>query len=137
MNYCEKCMRPISQGTLCDHCGKQPPAPARHLKPGTVLQQKYIIGRAIGQGGFGITYIGRDLVLDTMVAIKEYYPGGEVSRDHNRSNLVVRSDNVEQEEYDKALERFLMEARILAKFSNEPGVVGVRDFFRENDIPGG
>lgn len=132
MNYCEKCMSPLERGQSCGSCGKQGPAPVRHLKPGTILNQKYLIGRAIGQGGFGITYIGRDLVLDTRVAIKEYFPNTEVSRDHNVSNAVVPNAELVAEEYAKALERFLMEARILAKFSNEPGVVGVRDFFRDN-----
>ena len=133
MNYCEKCMRPLELGAVCEYCGQLPAAPVHHLRPGSILQQKYFIGRAIGQGGFGITYIGRDLVLDTVVAIKEYYPSGEVNRDHNRSNMVLQNGNIPPEEYGKALERFLMEARILAKFSTEPGVVGVRDFFQEND----
>jgi len=133
MNFCEKCMRPLGAEKVCPDCGTQPPAPAHHLKPGTIFNGKYLIGRAIGQGGFGITYLGRDLVLDTMVAIKEYYPNTEVTRDHNISNTVVPTAGLVPEEYSKALDRFLVEARILAKFSNEPGVVGVRDFFRDND----
>ena len=108
--------------------------PLHHLLPGTVLNGKFLVGMALGEGGFGITYIGRDLMLDMKVAIKEYFPTGYV----NRSNTVSPSVTcaTEGERYDffeMGRERFLSEARTLAKFSGERGIVWVRDFFESND----
>ena len=58
----------------CRHCGYDPaldlPLPY-FLRPGAILNGKYVIGKALGQGGFGITYIAWNLALDTKVAIKE------------------------------------------------------------------
>ena len=70
-------MEPISDDySFCTHCGKNKNhvAPIHQLLPGTVLQNRYLIGAALGEGGFGITYIGRDLNLDMIVAVKEYFP---------------------------------------------------------------
>ncbi len=50
------------------------------LKPGTILANRYVVGYALGEGGFGITYIGMDERLGMKVAIKEYYPTGMVTR---------------------------------------------------------
>ena len=86
MNYCSKCMEPVGEGELrCPYCGYAAGAevPPHHLMPGTVLNRKFLVGTALGEGGFGITYIGRDLLLDMKVAIKEYYPSGYVNRSDN------------------------------------------------------
>ena len=75
---CPNCMQSVSEGeSICHYCGfdiggyEEKP---NCLKPFTVLQGKYMIGRVIGVGGFGITYIGWDVNLQTYIAIKEYYP---------------------------------------------------------------
>ena len=91
-----------------------------------------MVGMALGEGGFGITYIGRDLTLDMRIAIKEYYPNGCANRSHNFSNEVTMTQGGHGIDYEKDMRRFLSEARILARFSNEPGVVCVRDYFQEN-----
>ena len=62
---------------LCPHCGYDPNEivdTAVYLKPGTVLNDKYLVGRALGYGGFGITYVGWDRNLSRKVCIKEYFP---------------------------------------------------------------
>ncbi len=106
--------------------------PAHHLLPGTVLNKKFYIGHALGEGGFGITYIGRDMMLDMVVAIKEYYPNGCVYRSNTVSPQVNSSSTEDRKiQFQKGRERFLREARVLAKFSGEPGIVDVRDFFEE------
>ena len=81
--YCIHCMEPLPESaTICAHChfdyADRQENPS-HL-PHTVLAGKYLVGQAIGQGGFGITYIGLDLNLQIKVAIKEYFPMGFASR---------------------------------------------------------
>lgn len=134
--YCFYCMSELENEmcSLCNHINKDIDVPAHHLLPGTLLNNRYLVGMALGEGGFGITYIGRDLNLDMKIAIKEYYPNGYV----NRSNTISASVNDSVTEgrkdfFEKGRQRFLSEARTLAKFSGEPGIVDVRDFFEENN----
>lgn len=133
--YCMHCLHPISDGaSICPACNRpvREEVPAHHLLPGTVLNKKFYIGHALGEGGFGITYIGRDLMLDMIVAIKEYYPNGCVYRSNTVSPQVNSSSTEDRKvQFQKGRERFLREARVLAKFSGEPGIVDVRDFFEE------
>lgn len=131
--YCYYCMSHRTEDGSCPVCGKitECNVPDYHLKPGTVLREKYLIGKAIGEGGFGITYIGRDLTLDMRVAVKEYYPHGASNRNNERSNYVTMSER-SREASEKEMQRFLNEARTLARFSDNPGVVSVRDFFKDN-----
>lgn len=104
------------------------------LRPFTVLQNKYMIGRVIGVGGFGITYIGWDMNLQTYIAIKEYYPESFVTRDTQGENgtVFVVPKEANKNDYEKGLKRYVEEAQNLSKFYNLPGVVSVKDFFYEN-----
>src|SRR5580692_3378183 len=74
---CLGCMNPKSGETVCPRCnwydGMQADT-GLYLRPGTVLKDQYIIGRMLGHGGFGITYIGWDTHLEIKLAIKEYLP---------------------------------------------------------------
>ena len=137
MNYCKYCMSRIEDTDReCPFCGRDltTETPAHHLAVGTILNGKFMVGEAIGEGGFGITYIGRDTKLDMKVAIKEYYPNGYANRSNTVSPSVTCGTEGERKEvFGKGLERFLREARILAKFSDEEGIVTVRDFFEENN----
>lgn len=137
MNYCYSCMNRIdSSGETCPICGKRLSitVPIEHLVPGTVLNNRYVVGYALGQGGFGITYIGFDNTLERRVAIKEYFPTGYVTRinsDNTVSYGMQSSDTASV--FMKGKENFLKEARNLAKFSGHPGIVDVRDFFESHN----
>ena len=137
MKYCSKCMNPIEETDVeCPFCGASRNAeiPSHHLAPGTILNNKFMVGAALGEGGFGITYIGRDTKLDMKVAIKEYYPNGYVNRSNTISPVVNSSTSGERKDFfDAGRDRFLREAQILAKFSGSTGIVDVRDFFEENN----
>ena len=137
MNYCIFCMEPLNDtAECCPHCGKAQriTAPAHHLKPGTRLAGRYLVGCALGEGGFGITYLGRDEKLDMHVAVKEYYPKGYANRANTVSAKVeCAAEGENRAVFEKGRERFLREARSLAKFSGEAGIVDVRDFFEENN----
>lgn len=133
---CMSCMKELDRPEgVCPHCGYSNANcknAAHQLPCGSILAGAYLIGRALGQGGFGITYIGFDLNLGTRVAIKEYYPEGNVTRDMNtRSTVMVLADD-RRESFERGKEHFVHEARVLAKFAGQKGIVGVRSFFYEN-----
>ena len=133
--YCECCMLPIREtDRICPHCGKNPAAKnTEHmLAPGTLLRGRYLLGAALGQGGFGITYIGRDVLLNRRVAVKEFYPTGYAYRNHVVSNTVTTTGSG-GEFFQEGKRKFLHEAQILARFVEEPGIVSVHDFFEENN----
>ncbi len=134
---CNFCMREIEESDKeCPFCGKLVTyeAPTNHLKPGTVLRDRYLVGAALGEGGFGITYIGMDKTLKLKVAIKEYYPNGFANRNNTVAATISESMSNERKEFFyQGKEKFLSEAQILAGFSGKLGIVEVRDFFEENN----
>ena len=136
-NLCINCMREMkSQTGVCEHCEfdeRKYDFPQHHMRPFTILAGKYLIGKAIGEGGFGITYIGIDLELEARVAIKEYYPQGAAARDSRTNDGTVRSYSENTRTFfEEGREKFINEARTIAKFRELPEIVGVIDFFREN-----
>ncbi len=137
MQVCWHCMEHMQEGqAFCPACGgaTRIQAPAYHLLPGSVLNGRYLVGKSLGEGGFGITYIGRDLRLDMPVAIKEYFPNGYVYRGADSDSEVHTSETQERQSFFRqGKERFLREARALARFAGESGIVEVRDFFEENN----
>ncbi len=133
--YCHNCMNPIDEHTgVCPHCGQTPFGvnPVHQLKAGTLLKNRYLIGKSLGQGGFGITYIGVDTTLDLRVAIKEYYPNGISNRNHEVTDDVTLTAS-SADLFQKGKLRFLQEAKTLARFYTEPGIVSVHDFFEANN----
>ena len=134
-NRCFGCMEEI-QGYPCPHCGFDPRVQQDNfvLPRGTVLCGHYVVGRVLGQGGFGITYIGFDLSLQRKVAIKEFYPRGLASRFATMScSLQWASDEDSQTVRTTGMDSFLREARKMAKVEDIPEVVSVRESFQEND----
>ena len=124
----------LTDQPVCPVCGwAEGQANAPHqLQPGTVLRGQYVIGRALGQGGYGITYLGWDRELERTVAIKEFFPSSMVTRDTAQGTGVQFFTAYSQEQYTAGRERFLREARALAKFSSVPEIVGIHSCFEEN-----
>ena len=60
-----------------------------HLRMGTRLNNRYLIQGVLGEGGFGITYVGMDEVLCQKVAVKEFFPRGAITRNNQQTNEVV------------------------------------------------
>lgn len=101
------------------------------LPHGHVLCDKYILGRVLGQGGYGITYLAMDKWLGMKVAVKEYFP--EIGATRTISTCHVTASSIQkQEEYQKGKEDFLQEARVLAAFTNNPNIVRIHGYFEEN-----
>lgn len=132
--YCMGCMHELDWDGRCHYCGFDERNYKKDQQLGLHTRLKngeYMIGRQLGQGGFGITYIGMDTTLLQTVAIKEYFPFGAVRR--NDRNEIELNDEKYRKDYEKGLESFLCEGRILARFSNLTAVVGVKNFFHENN----
>ena len=136
LTRCLGCMEQYeSDFGVCPHCGYafgSPAEEATHLTPNTILHDRYIIGKALGYGGFGVTYIAWDGRLEQKVAIKEYLPSEFSTRIPGQSKITVKSGD-KSEQFHDGLDKFIDEARRLAKFHNEPGIVRIFDSFKEND----
>ena len=139
---CYGCMQELSApGAVCPHCGydntndpKNPEKQPSHVLPcGTVLNGKYITGRSLGQGGFGITYIGFDLSLEQPVCIKEYFPEGVAMRSATQSGIVLWSADAFAQSLKDGQESFVKEAQKAVMLHRLNHVVAVWDVFFENE----
>lgn len=103
-----------------------------YLPNGTPLQDgRYIIEKALGEGGFGITYLAKDHVLQNYVAIKELFPNELVYRAGNHLDVCSLGDE-QRQEFERGKSHLQQEATILAKFQQLPCIVDVLAFFTEN-----
>ena len=135
MIICMGCMRELNRPSrFCPYCGydsSQGPGMPYFLEPGTILKNRYIVGKSIGNGGFGITYIGYDIVLNRRCAIKEYFPRDLSQRP--KGTLRVQSfGGSGAEQFRLGLDSFLTEAKKLAEFTYIPQIVDVYDCIQAN-----
>src|SRR3954470_4574748 len=98
------------------------------LAPNSMLLE-YRLESVLGVGGFGMTYLGWDTNLEKHVAIKEFFPGGLAVRALDGSIVPVNTES--EFNYKWGLDRFIKEARTLARFSH-PNIVRVNRFFEAN-----
>ena len=134
-DLCGSCFGSRGDGPFCIHCGFREGDPAEnplHLKPGTVLKDQYIIGRVLGCGGFGVTYLAYDMNLHMVKAIKEYLPSSLATRGADGVSVCAFTGQ-SAEHYAYGLKEFIREGRILAMFAGVSSVVSVYDYFAENN----
>lgn len=148
---CMGCMATIgTTNQPCPHCGFHMSTykrPRNSMPPMEILNGKYLVGRVIGIGGFGITYIGWDFYQGKKVCIKEYFPRAIALREPENSSqaggasvsipqsLSVYTQHTQQaqQEYLQGLQSYIKEAENLSKFYLMDGIVSVRDFFYGNN----
>lgn len=135
---CLACFGELDSDRVCTSCKQKSddtPAPPHHLPPRTVLKNRYLICKAIGEGGFGITYLAWKFLegdtKGTKVAIKELFPNAYVYRMHRSNNLEIK-DKANLVANSRSISRFMHEAKILASLKNTLGIVDVVDFFSAN-----
>jgi len=119
---------------VCPNCGYyigMEEDPIYRLPHGTMVKNRYILGKTIGHGGFGITYKAWDTTLETVVCIKEYYPLGMVNRVPGTKEMFLVSKK-RKKDFENAYTRFLDEARNMAKFNGHANVVNAFEYFEEN-----
>jgi serine/threonine protein kinase len=128
------CMKDKGEADPCPNCrwveGTLPDSPAQ-LVPRTILAEKYILGRVLGQGGFGITYLAWDMLLSRKLAIKEYFPR-EICLRARDSRTVQALASRSREDFQYGLTKFVEEGRNLARFRDNPGIVSLLEFFEAN-----
>lgn len=133
---CMGCMEETEEGcTVCPLCGYRlgtPPKEAYHMLPGTIVNSRYLIGRVLGYGGFGVTYIGYDTALERKVAVKEFLPSTFATRMPGDTEVTVYGGEA-TEQFQAGLDRFVDEAKRLAGFNGVPGIVDIYDTFVENN----
>ena len=136
-HICLKCMKEKpSADVICPYCGfdeKMNPQSPEYLDYWSILRGQYLVGKSIGQGGFGITYVGFDMNLEMKVAIKEYFPYGFATRNRRINDNVLLLKQEYKDFYEQEKNAFIEEARILAMCNDLPGIVKVRDYFQENN----
>ncbi len=131
---CLNCMGQKDRHRHCPNCewmeGQQM-EPGQQLPAGTILHGKYLLGRVLGHGGFGITYLALDLTLNVRLAIKEFLPREFAVRHPGHEELSFINSET-HELFAHGLEKYLDEAKTLAQFIEYQGIVSVRDYFSEN-----
>ena len=136
MKLCPSCSNQIEDHVnTCPYCGFEDFSTLQisfFLHPGTILNNRYYVGKTLGHGGFGITYIGKDIVLDRTIAIKEYYPSGLASRGDDSTTVQSYTGDYGKQFYD-GLNKFMAEAKRLAEFGEGQGIVQIHDCIRANN----
>ena len=132
---CSNCFHELNTDGACPRCGYDPATQAGKyplaLRPGSILNGRYTVGRVLGQGGFGVTYIALDDRTGGRVAIKEYLPTDFAGRAADGTSVQIYSgDREENFAYGKA--QFLVEAKTLAEFIGDEHIVRIFSYFEEN-----
>ena len=130
---CFSCFQEKAHSGACEHCGFDPAVQEKKyplaLPLGTILNGRYIIGRVLGQGGFGVTYLAQDFQTKQRVAIKEYFPSELSTRSGNY--LVVPYSGQRENDFQYGKKKFLQEAQILADFNSNPYIANIYQYFEE------
>lgn len=130
---CGNCFSMVS-GNICSNCGNTIQTDESEydaLPVGALLESRYVIGRILGRGGFGIIYLAYDEAEDRVVAIKEYFPYGTAVRSMNNT-IVEPMTSQHAEAFYSGLKNFTYEAEIISKFSECSEILGIYDVFRQN-----
>lgn len=135
LKKCMGCMEDYDEDLeVCPYCGYiegTKPQIAYHIYPGEVLVYRYTIGRVLGYGSFGVTYLGWDNLLEKKVAIKEYLPSEFATRAEGTSEVTV-FDGEKAKQFTIGKDKFSDEAKRLAAFNKSKGIVVVYDQFEDN-----
>lgn len=136
-NLCINCFMDTNGYDVCCHCGceqSEKPKQLNHLYPRVVLNGRYIVGKVLNNGGFGVIYKAYDTKLDSIVAIKELFPTqNSMATRVPETTKVITLSGEKGEQFELQKERFLVEARTISKLSYCESIVNVYDFFEENN----
>ena len=138
-SLCMGCMADKGNARFCGDCGWKEGTSAEsplQLPPRTILGRRYLVGRALGQGGFGITYLAWDLNLNCKLAVKEYFPKDFCTRGRDEHTVRALTERT-RESFQCGLKKSMEEGQALARFPDHLGIVSLLGFFRANGTAAG
>ena len=112
---CPVCFQEVMEGGKCQNCGyvlDKASVGENHLKPFSILNTKYLLGKSLGQGGFGITYLAKNMSNGSRCCIKEYFPSNLV-QSRMPDGTVALTGEENRCEFEDGKQRFIEEARTL------------------------
>ncbi len=126
----------MASGSVCPKCRCDTSAVKTY--PGTLpmfstLKNRYIVGRVLGKGGFGITYTALDMNSNKRVAIKEYMPGEYSVRSNGTATIVPKNDDKSKRVFEHGLQKYIEEAGTLVTLRENRNIVDILDYFSENN----
>ena len=131
---CFNCFQEKLNTGPCKSCGYDPAEDKDKyptaIRQGEILKERYIVGRVLGQGGFGVTYVAMDFATKQLVAIKEYLP--EVLATRDRTGQVSAYGGQRTVDFEQGKKGFLDEVNALVDFSRNPNIVNILDYFEEH-----
>lgn len=133
---CPNCFMPIGGSTVCPKCGNDHAKNKQFagvLPAFTLLNNRYLVGRVLGKGGFGVTYIAKDIISNKICAVKEYMPSEYSTRSNGTQNIVPFTDDKARFVFSHGRDKFVEEAKTLLKLRNNPTVVDILDYFTQNN----
>ncbi len=133
MNFCHNCFAPNFDGK-CSSCGYIAISQAGAnllLAPGTLLDNRFLLGRVLGAGGFGVTYLAKDNTTGNKVAVKEYMPASFSVRLQDKKTVAASGED-NKKLFEHGLVVFEREATTLKSFAGNNNIVQVLDSFNEN-----
>lgn len=132
---CPNCFEPLEDATVCPACGFDQDHAEEEtgcLPLGTVLMGRYLVGRVLGRGGFGITYLAYDMKEEETCAVKEYFPDTFTYRLPGHTAVSTYSGQEKTEGFQVGCEKFYEEAKTVARFNGHPNIIHIHKFFYEN-----
>ena len=133
-SICPGCFRHMGESNTCRFCGYQKNSEQRNsyaLPHFYTLADRYLLGRQLGSGGFGITYKALDVSKNELCTIKEFLPVGVAIREKGSSRVYTPYQE-QKMFFRQGLNRFAEEVELLERLRDIPGVAHITDFFDEN-----
>lgn len=133
-SVCMGCMAEKGNAAVCSECGWDDSlenGSSSNLPLRTILNNRYLIGRALRQNEYSASYLALDIVHKKKLIVKEYLPGNIIYRSSKNLNLVIR-ETTHQEEFNSGLGKFMEEGIALQRISYQPGIGQVQDVFWAN-----
>jgi len=139
LDRCASCFEPLGipiapDQTVCPSCEAEVASKGdrtHDLPLGALLAQgRYTVGRVLGRGAFGVTYLAWDPRLRRRVAVKEFLPIDVAGRSTDRRSVQAHSHGQESV-FEYARDRFRLEARLVSQLDH-PNIIRILDFFPDN-----
>ena len=132
--FCYNCMEKHDINlTVCPKCGYNESAPYNpmYITPGTILQDRYIVGVLLSFNGEGATYLGYDTVISCKVLIREYMPINLCGRIHNKATISVNYNNLAK--YKAFMAEYTELNKSLARLRGNTNISPTLDMFAANN----